>query len=79
MPHLFKHDFAWPFRKPVDWKKLNLPTYPDIVKHPMDLSTIKKKLQKKEYFSAKECIADIALVWRNCQTFNRDQDVSALL
>eukprot|EP00045_Choanoeca_perplexa_P006704 m.57767 g.57767 ORF g.57767 m.57767 type:complete len:724 (+) comp13746_c0_seq1:77-2248(+) len=74
VPHLFKHDFSWPFRKPVDWKKLNLPTYPDIIKHPMDLGTIKKKLQKKEYYSAKECIADIALIWRNCQTFNREQD-----
>jgi hypothetical protein len=28
------------FRVPVDWKKLNLPRYPDLIKNPMDLGTI---------------------------------------
>lgn len=33
--------YAWPFHKPVDAKALNLHDYHDIIKHPMDLSTIK--------------------------------------
>jgi bromodomain-containing factor 1 len=32
---------AEPFGTPVDWKGLNLPDYPKIVKKPMDLGTIK--------------------------------------
>jgi hypothetical protein len=32
------------FREPVDVKKLNLPQYLEIIKHPMDLGTIKVTL-----------------------------------
>lgn len=33
--------YAWPFYKPVDVDALGLHDYHDIIKHPMDLSTIK--------------------------------------
>lgn len=33
--------YAWPFYKPVDVKALGLHDYHDIIKHPMDLGTIK--------------------------------------
>lgn len=33
--------YAWPFYKPVDVEALGLHDYCDIIKHPMDLSTIK--------------------------------------
>lgn len=33
--------YAWPFYKPVDASTLGLLDYHDIIKHPMDLSTIK--------------------------------------
>lgn len=33
--------YAWPFYKPVDASTLGLHDYHDIIKHPMDLSTIK--------------------------------------
>lgn len=33
------------FRKPVEYKKLNLIDYPLLIKNPMDLSTIRKKLK----------------------------------
>lgn len=36
------HDDAWPFLLPVNTKQF--PTYKKIIKTPMDLSTIKKKL-----------------------------------
>jgi hypothetical protein len=29
------------FNEPVDWKALNLPSYPQIIKNPMDLGTVK--------------------------------------
>lgn len=38
------HDDAWPFLLPVNTKQF--PTYKKIIKSPMDLSTIKKRLQE---------------------------------
>lgn len=37
-----KHmSYAWPFYKPVDVEGLGLHDYLDIIKHPMDLGTVK--------------------------------------
>lgn len=37
-----KHQaYAWPFYKPVDASALNLRDYHDIIKQPMDMSTIR--------------------------------------
>lgn len=37
-----KHaSYAWPFYKPVDAKALQLHDYHDIIKYPMDLTTVK--------------------------------------
>ena len=33
--------YAWPFYKPVDAELLNLHDYHEIIKHPMDLGTVK--------------------------------------
>lgn len=35
---IYDHDNSWPFRKPVDIKKV--PDYYDIIKDPMDLERI---------------------------------------
>ena len=41
------------FCQPVDWRKLEIPDYPEIVKKPMDFSTIKVILSEKADF---ECL-----------------------
>ena len=61
-----------PFREPVDWKNLDLFDYPKIVKKPMDLGTVKRKLERGQYQSANDCAADIRLIWTNCKTYNAD-------
>lgn len=38
---LMEHEDSGPFNQPVDAEELGLPDYRDIVKKPMDLSTIK--------------------------------------
>lgn len=44
-----KHiSYAWPFYKPVDAKALQLHDYHDIIKYPMDLSTVKVETAKKK-------------------------------
>ena len=59
------------FLKPVDWKNLNLPLYPNIIKNPMDLGTISKKLDKSEYSDIFEFNKDMMLVWSNGRKFNQ--------
>lgn len=61
---------AGPFLAPVDIVKLNIPTYFDFVKTPMDLGTMEKKVTSDEYTSVSEFIADMDLIVSNCTVFN---------
>jgi len=69
-----KHKHAWPFQKPVDPKELGLPDYFDVVKKPMDLSTIKKKIDRNEYLTGSEALADFELMFSNCYLYNKPTD-----
>ncbi|XP_067894142.1 bromodomain-containing protein 3-like [Heterodontus francisci] len=71
---LWKHHFAWPFQQPVDAVKLNLPDYYQIIKNPMDLGTIKKRLENKYYCKSMECIEDLNTMFTNCYVYNRPKD-----
>lgn len=71
MKALWKHQFAWPFQQPVDTVKLNLPDYHRIIRHPMDLGTIKKRLEHCYYSSAQECIDDFKTMFTNCYVYNK--------
>lgn len=68
---VWKHQFAWPFQQPVDARKLNLPDYHRIIKQPMDLGTIKKRLENNYYWSGKECIQDFNTMFTNCYVYNK--------
>lgn len=73
---MWRHEYAWPFQQPVDAKKLGLPDYHRIIKNPMDLGTIKKRLENNYYWSGQECIQDINTMFTNCYTYNsRHEDV----
>lgn len=63
---------AVPFREPVDWRGLGLYDYPQIIKKPMDLSTVKNNIDKGIYQSVQECAEDIRLIWSNCKKYNQD-------
>jgi len=60
------------FREPVDWRGLGLFDYPQIIKKPMDLGTVKRKLDNGEYRAPAECASDVRLIWENCMTYNQD-------
>ena len=62
---------AVPFREPVDWKALGLFDYPQIIKRPMDLGTVKRRVIEGKYESIFESAEDMRLIWRNCMTYNR--------
>ncbi|ORX74066.1 Bromodomain-domain-containing protein [Linderina pennispora] len=57
---------AMEFMAPVDPVKQNVPTYFDIIKKPMDLGTIRKKLDRQKYRTAEEFRDDVQLVLHNC-------------
>ena len=38
--------------------------------HPMDLSTVEKKLNNKEYSLVQDIINDVKLIWYNCRIYN---------
>uniref|UniRef100_A0A4W6D0A2 Bromodomain-containing protein 2 n=1 Tax=Lates calcarifer TaxID=8187 RepID=A0A4W6D0A2_LATCA len=71
---LWRHHFSWPFRQPVDAVALRLPDYYTIITNPMDLGTIKKRLQNKYYSQALECIQDFNTMFTNCYVYNRPGD-----
>ncbi|XP_067228980.1 bromodomain testis-specific protein isoform X3 [Chanodichthys erythropterus] len=71
---LWRHHFSWPFRQPVDAVRLNLPDYYAIIKNPMDLSTIKKRLENNYYWKAMECVEDFNTMFTNCYVYNRPGD-----
>mmetsp|Transcript_17027 Transcript_17027/g.20788 ORF Transcript_17027/g.20788 Transcript_17027/m.20788 type:complete len:238 (-) Transcript_17027:170-883(-) len=69
---IFARADSGPFREPVDWRELGLYDYPKVIKKMMDLGTVKRKLERHQYKTAKECAQDIRLIWNNCKTYNAD-------
>lgn len=67
---LMEHQFGWVFNEPVDVVKLNIPDYYTVIKHPMDFSTIKSKLNRGEYTSPLGFAADVRLTFSNAMTYN---------
>ncbi|PVH66000.1 hypothetical protein PAHAL_1G123200 [Panicum hallii] len=76
LSRLMKHKFAWVFNKPVDPAALGLHDYFAIIKHPMDLGTIRARLSQGQYRNPKEFADDVRLTFHNAMTYNpKGQDV----
>ncbi|AMD18712.1 HBL190Cp [Eremothecium sinecaudum] len=52
--------------------KRDAPNYYQIIKKPMDLNTVLKKLKTFQYKSKQQFADDIMLIWKNCLTYNSD-------
>lgn len=66
-----KYDaIAYPFLEPVDPVALDCPSYFDVVKNPMDLSTMAKKMENGEYENGEEFEKDMRLMLSDCYAFN---------
>ncbi|XP_069075009.1 E3 ubiquitin-protein ligase TRIM33 isoform X1 [Pleurodeles waltl] len=68
--YLYCHELSIEFQEPVP---ASIPNYYKIIKKPMDLSTVKKKLQKKHsqhYETPDDFVADVRLIFKNCERFN---------
>jgi len=74
-----KHKFHKIFLYPVDPVRQGIPDYPDIVKNPMDLSTVKRKLDERKYISPEEFCADMRLMFSNCILYNGTQSDAGIM
>jgi hypothetical protein len=67
---LMKNKISWIFGSPVDVDALNLHDYYDIIKHPMDLGTVRDKLTKNAYATPADFASDVRLTFNNALTYN---------
>ncbi|XP_022770103.1 transcription factor GTE10-like isoform X2 [Durio zibethinus] len=67
---LMQHNYGWVFNNPVDAVKLNIPDYFTVIKHPMDLGTVKKKIASGQYSSPSDFAVDVRLTFSNAMTYN---------
>lgn len=51
-------------------RKSDVPDYYDVIKNPMDLSTLMKKVKAGSYHSKKAFADDLDLIWSNCLIYN---------
>ncbi|KAI3673811.1 hypothetical protein L6452_39941 [Arctium lappa] len=65
---LQKKDIYGVYAEPVDPEEL--PDYHDVIKHPMDFATIRKKLAKGTYLTLNEFENDVFLLCRNAMQYN---------
>uniref|UniRef100_A0A3Q1BQN8 E3 ubiquitin-protein ligase TRIM33 n=1 Tax=Amphiprion ocellaris TaxID=80972 RepID=A0A3Q1BQN8_AMPOC len=68
--YIFCHELSVGFREPVP---SSVPNYYKIIKQPMDLKRVKKKLQLRSsqyYQSTLEFVSDMRLVFKNCAKYN---------
>ena len=63
-------EYAAPFLQKVN--KREAPDYYTIIKQPMDIGTMIKKLKSYSYKSKKEFTDDLNLIWANCLKYNAD-------
>ena len=66
-----------PFVNMVDPVRDGAPEYFDIIKEPMALKEIEKKLKGSEYKTIAAFRADIDLIWKNAITYNGDETLFA--
>lgn len=59
---------AWPFLKPVNKKQVK--DYYSVIKKPIDMETMAKKIQAHKYHSRNEFLRDIQLLVDNCRAYN---------
>ncbi|KAG9483166.1 hypothetical protein GDO78_009227 [Eleutherodactylus coqui] len=66
-----KHtSYAWPFYKPDDSACANLPGFSGILNCPIDLGTIRDKMENGQYKDTREFASDVRLMFMNCYKHN---------
>ncbi|KAL6499527.1 DeSI-like protein hag1 [Orobanche gracilis] len=68
------HPDAWPFKEPVDSR--DVPDYYEIIKDPMDLKTMSKRVESEQYYVTFEMfVADVRRMFSNARTYNSPETI----
>ncbi|XP_042048520.1 histone acetyltransferase GCN5-like [Salvia splendens] len=68
------HPDAWPFKEPVDAR--DVPDYYNIIKDPMDLKTMSKRVESEQYYVTLEMfVADVRRMFSNARTYNSPETI----
>lgn len=70
MLELTNHPSAWPFAVPVNKEEVG--DYYDVIKEPMDLSTMELKLENDKYELFDQFLYDLRLIFNNCRAYNSE-------
>jgi len=66
---MLRNPNSYAFKDPVP---TTVPMYHDIIKKPMDFTTLKTNLDNKKYATLEEFHSDLLLIFKNCYTFNME-------
>ncbi|CDO53934.1 hypothetical protein DV113_004955 [Geotrichum candidum] len=64
------HPSAWPFAQPVNRDEVQ--DYYEVIKEPMDLSTMEQRLEADAYTSVEQFLYDARLIFNNCRSYNNE-------
>lgn len=70
LSELTNHPLAWPFAVPVNKEEVG--DYYDVIKEPMDLSTMEQKLENDKYETFDQFLYDCKLIFNNCRSYNAE-------
>ena len=61
---------SWPFLQPVNGEEVQ--DYYTVIKEPMDLATMERKLENDQYENVEDFVKDVLLLVRNCKRYNAE-------
>ncbi|KAH8050523.1 histone acetyltransferase [Aureococcus anophagefferens] len=70
LKHVVQQPSSYPFMAPVDAEALGLADYHDVVKAPMDLGTVERRLGGGSYANPQKLVDDVRLTFANAQKYN---------
>ncbi|GAA31548.2 E1A/CREB-binding protein [Clonorchis sinensis] len=71
LEEVYNDKFAEPFRAPVDPVMLHIPDYFEVIKEPMDLTTIRNNLEDGNYKDPWEVVEHFRLMFNNAWLYNK--------
>ncbi|XP_026193636.1 uncharacterized protein LOC34619368 [Cyclospora cayetanensis] len=70
---LDRHPSSWPFRRPVSVSEA--PDYYEVVKHPIDISSMRRKNKSGGYRTKQELGSDMVRMFENCRLYNNSDTI----